>query len=156
MKTVSAVGSTFLALQLLLAGCGRETGPWVAFDGGGFVFNYRIAEASYGFNVKPLRRLPEGAVLEAEFEDPGGGKPIFVREVVTGPALRYMFQTPPLTGIKAAKPYRAVIRVMAPGGDTILASYERKFVSDVDQSWLPDKPLVVGPGYAPNPDLQRN
>ena len=28
------------------------------------------------------------------------------------------------------------------------------FQTDVDQSTLPDQPLVVGPGYQKNPDLQ--
>ena len=37
-----------------------------------------------------------------------------------------------------------------------LARYERSFHTDVDQASLPSKPLVVGPGYEPNPDLQPN
>jgi hypothetical protein len=32
-----------------------------------------------------------------------------------------------------------------------IARYERNFHTDVDQSTLPDQPLVVGPGYEQNP-----
>lgn len=145
-----------LGLVLMLVGCGNDTGPWLAFDGGSFVFNYRIAEASYGFNVRPLRKMPEGTVLEAQFEDPAGGPPLIVRQEVKGPALRYSFQTPALSGIKAGKPYHAAIRVLEAGTLKVLASYERIFKSDVDQSWLPSKPLVVGPVYTPNPELKAN
>jgi hypothetical protein len=35
-----------------------------------------------------------------------------------------------------------------------VARYERSFQTDVDQSTLPDQPLVVGPGYQRNPDLK--
>lgn len=156
MHTSSTRLGPLLLLAMLLTGCGNETGPWLAFDGGGFVFNYRVAQASYGFNVKPLRRLTEGTVLEAEFEDPAGGKPLVFREEVKGPKLRYSFETLGLSGVKAHTPYKATIRVLEPGTLKVLASYDKIFKSSVDGTWLPDKPLVVGPVYTPNPDLKAN
>jgi hypothetical protein len=35
-----------------------------------------------------------------------------------------------------------------------LASYERTFKSDLDQSVLPSAPLTIAPGYTPNPELE--
>lgn len=131
-----------LAIGLLtclsLAACGPESGPWVAFDGGGFVVNYSagLSAAFYGFNVKPLRRLPDGMVLEAEFEDPAGGKPIIVQEEVKGPSLRYSFRTPYLDGIEAKHPYRGEIHILEPVTHTRLASYSMTFTSQVDAAWL--------------------
>ena len=143
-------------VAVLLTGCGNETGPWLAFDGGGFVFNYRVAAVYYGFNVKPLRRFPEGMVLEAEFQDPAGGKPILVRQTVAGPKLRYSFQTDGLTNVRAHIPYKATIRVLEQGTGKVLESHDRTFTSSVDGTWLPDEPLVVGPVYTPNPGLNAN
>lgn len=139
-------------VALALAACGAEDGPWLAFDGGGFVFNYRTAEASYGFNVRPLRYLAPGTVLEAELENPAGGPPIVIDQEIRTPGLRYTFQSPPLTGIQAGKPYHASVSVLEAGSGKRLARYERAFTSQADQSWLPEKPLVVGPGYQPNPE----
>jgi len=123
---------------LALSGCGQESGPWLAFDGGGFVVNYSAgyAAAFYGFNVKPMRRLPAGTVLEAAFEDPAGPQPIVNRQVVGEPALRYSFRTPYLHGIVAKHPYRAEIRVLEAGSGKLLASYQAMFTSQVDDAWL--------------------
>ena len=69
-----------LALAITLSACGEDaSSPYLDFAGGGFIFNYRNAEAFYGFVAKPLRRLPEGAVIEARFDMPGNAAP-FVAE----------------------------------------------------------------------------
>ena len=41
----------FLLFALTLAACdgGEGEGPYFEFAGGGFVFNYRYADATYGF-----------------------------------------------------------------------------------------------------------
>ncbi len=143
------------AVLALLAAC--EPGddqPYVAFDGGGFVFNYRVAEAYYGFNVRPMRQLAVGTVIEAEFEDPAGGAPIVERQTVQGERLRYSFRTRGLQGIKAGKPYRVNVHVLAAIGGKRLASYQHSFKSDLDQSDLPDVPPVLGPGFQLNPEYE--
>lgn len=143
-----------LAFALLLAGCGEDpNSPYLSFAGGGFVFNYRNAEAFYGFVAKPLRTLPEGGVIEAQFEVPGSAAPATVSEKVVTGQVRYAFKSPNLTGIQAKHPYKAVMRLLDAQGKEI-ARYERNFQSDVDQSTLPNQPLVVGPGYQINPDLK--
>ena len=128
-----------LAVPLALTGCGQqESGPWVTFDGGGFVVNYSggYGAAFYGFNAKPLRRLPAGTVLEASFEDPAGGPPIIDKQQVTEPALRYSFRTPYLHGIVAHHPYKAEVHVLEAGTGKLLGSYQTNFVSQVDDAWL--------------------
>jgi hypothetical protein len=141
----------FLAL-LLLIGCDEQKGPYLSFAGGGFVVNYRIGEMYYGFVAKPERKLPEGSVIEARFEDPAGGAEIVVDTPVRSGQLQYMFRTPPLKGVKKDKEYRVEMRLLDKPQGTVLASLSRSFRSTADQSAIPDKPLVVGPGYMPNPE----
>lgn len=136
------------ALLAALAACDAGDGPYLAFVGGGFIFNYRLATAEYGFVARVMRPLPPGCVLEAEFEDPAGGPPITVRKQARAQRRSYHFQTPPLTGIVANRDYRVVLRLLGSDGAE-LARYERAFRSDVAQDVLPDAPPVVGPGYQP-------
>ncbi len=98
-----------------LAGCDDPAAPYVEFNGGGFVANYRNGTTIYGFNVKPMRQLAEGTVLEAVLDDPAGGQPIVLRETVKQPKLRYGFQTPPVRGIVKNKPYKGEIRILEAG-----------------------------------------
>jgi hypothetical protein len=143
-----------LTLVLFLAACGEDqNAPYLSFAGGGFVFNYRNAEAFYGFVAKPLRTLPEGGVIEAQFEVPGTSDPALSREKVVPGQVQYSFKSPNLTGIEPKRDYRAVMRLIDAQGKEI-ARYERNFHTDVDQASLPDQPLVVGPGYQKNPELK--
>jgi hypothetical protein len=137
------VVARFALLVGMLAACGQESGPWVAFNGGGFVVNYSggvyhagSAGAYYGFNVKPLRGLPVGTVLEAQFEDPAGGPPFLDRKTVDGVRPSYSFRSPYVRGIAANHPYHVEIHVIAAGSNKLLASYGRTFSSTVDDAWL--------------------
>lgn len=132
----------------LLAACSDNSDkPYVEFIGGGFIFNYRLAEADYGFVVKPTRRIPTGTILEAQFENPSGGEPIVVRDTAKFGRLQYVFRTPPVHGVKANHDYQVHLRLLDPADKHVIASYSRTFRSDVDQSILPEHPPVVGPGY---------
>ena len=150
-----SVGSAFLFLLLAAAaGCSSQDdkSPYVEMRGGGFIFNYRIAEATEGFFVVVLRPLPGGATLEASFENPAGGEAILVTAPASANRDKFDFITPPLKGIVADKEYRVALRVLAADGKE-LQRIEKKFHSQVDQSILPEKPLTIGPGYTKNPDL---
>jgi hypothetical protein len=138
-----------LLIALLLAGCGEDTSaPYMEILGGGFIFNYRIADAYYGFVARPKRALPDGAQLEVLFEIPGGGPPFVVREPVKEGQIQYSFRTVSLHHVLKGHPYKATLRVLDAAGQE-LAHYEKSFTSDVDQDTLPQKPLVTGPGYQP-------
>jgi len=141
-----------LTALLLLIGCDGDKGPYLSFAGGGFVFNYRIAEVYYGFVLKPERKLPEGSVIEARFEDPAGGPDIVIAAPARSGQLQYMFRTPAVKGVRKDKDYRVEVRLLDKPQGTALASMSRSFRSTADQSELPDKPLVVWPGYTPNPE----
>jgi hypothetical protein len=141
----------FLALALL--GCEDEsTKPYLEFSGGGFIFNYRNAEAFYGFVATPLRSLPEGSVIEVQFEVPGTGTPYVLNEKSVPGMMQYSFKTEQLSGIEKGHPYKVVMRLLSGPGGNELARYEKSFHTDVEQASLPAKPLVVGPGYTPNPE----
>ena len=139
-----------LIATLMIAACSSGP-PTVKIIGGGFIFNYRIAEAYYGIVAEIGGEIPEGATLEAEFEDPAGGKAIVLSQPIIASRSRYKFETPPLTGIKADRPYQVMLRLIVPGQDTALAEATRSFSSNVGQDILPDRPLSVGPGYHPPP-----
>lgn len=138
--------------MLFIAGCGDgEEGPYVEIVGGGFVFNYRIAEAFYGVTAVAHRPLPAGTELTAEFEDPAGGEPIRVTRQARDGQTRFSLESGPVRGIVADRDYTVVLTLTSSSGD-VLETHTRAFRSKLDQSVLPDRPLTIGPGYAPNPD----
>ena len=136
-----------------LIGCKEDpNAAYLEFVGGGFIFNYRNAEAYYGFVAKPVRDLPEGSIIEAQFEVPNSSTPYVVTEGVKPGMLQFSFRTPPLKGVEKDHPYKAVMRLLASPSGAEIARYERTFHSDFEQAGLPEKPLVVGPGYQINPN----
>ncbi len=140
------VRAAVLAMLVLLAACQGEDGDYLVVTGGGFIFNYRLAEASYGLVAEPRRELPEGAVLVAEFEDPSGGPAIVVRHNVRPGHRRFSLETPPVHGVVKDREYHAILRLELPEGN-VIETHERTFRSNLDQSILPDAPLTIGPGY---------
>jgi hypothetical protein len=152
------VGKTLKWLALLgvvgLAAC-SEKGPYLDISGGGFIFNYRLAEAYAGFIAAPRRTLPEHSRIEATFENPSGGVPIVLSKDVTAGRSEYSFTTDALHGIKANTDYDVTVRLVGGDGKTIETT-DKKLHSDLDQSVLGDKPLTIGPGYTKNPALTPN
>lgn len=148
-KRVAIVAVSLLA-GLALAGCEDDSSrPFLEFAGGGFVFNYRNANHFYGFVARQKKPLPEGSVIEVQFEVPGGEER--VRQPARPGQLQYAFQTGNLRGIVKDRPYRATLILRDGTTGAEIARYEKTFVTNVDQTRLPDKPLVVGPGYAEPP-----
>jgi hypothetical protein len=141
-----------LLLMLMLAGCDETGKPAASFAGGGFVFNYRIGEAFYGVVIKTEKELPPEAVIDAKFEDPAGGGLISVSERVRSEQRKYMLRTPPVRGVQKGVPYKVVVEIRDKPGGQVIQRLERTFKSDIDQSIMPKNPLVVGPGYTPNPE----
>ena len=148
-----------LVLALGLVACDdsetpAEPEPYLKIVGGGFIFNYRVADAFYGFIATPLRSLPEGSRLVAQFEDPAGGPPFIEQQDVGAKTLRYSFRSPPLQSIKAGQAYHVELRLIAAEDGALLETLTRSYTSQIGQEINPDKPLTVGPGYHPNPEAE--
>jgi len=138
-----------LALITLLAACADDR-PYLEIGGGGFIFNYRNAQAHYGVILYPRKNPPAGAEIEATFDNPAGGEPIVLSRAARGGG-RIDFQTPPVTGVKKDTPYHVIVVLRAADGAE-LQRLERDFVSELDQTVLPERPLVIGPDYQRNID----
>lgn len=142
-----------LPLALLLAACQREAGPVpLTLTGKMFVFNYRLAYATYMITLDRNEPVPEGSVVKAEFENPAGGAPLLLERKLFPNLKRVALESPDITCVKKGTPYRVAISVVGPDG-TVLQSLETQVVSNADQSILPAKALVVGPGYDKNPEV---
>lgn len=126
--------------------------PLVDIIGGGFVFNYRIAEVFYGFTAVVRKPLEAGAIIEASFEDPARAEPHVVRERVDTRTTRYSMRSPPVRGVEAGREYAVNIRVLDHTGQQVLFAATRNYSSQISDKMVPDKPLTIGPGYHPNPD----
>ncbi|MBE7185637.1 MAG: hypothetical protein INR68_14665 [Methylobacterium mesophilicum] len=147
-------GWTLLVLGFMLAAC-RESGgegEIFAIQGKLIVFNYRVASATYLVTLKPLRPMQEGDVAVARFENPAGGADIEVRQRIWPKLAHVTIESPPLSCIRKNRPYRAAIRIEDARG-ALRQTLDAMLTSSEDQSLLPDRPLVVGPAYTPNPDL---
>lgn len=144
--------AALLAGVVFISGCSDQATTYMEVTGGGFIFNYRIAEAFAGLVVIPHGTLPDRSVIEVTMENPAGGAPITMRREPSAPG-RIGFTTGPLHGIVADKDYAVTVRLVSADG-VELQRIEKKFRSQLDQSVLPAGPLTIGPGYArpPTPD----
>ena len=140
-----------LVIMLVLAGCEDHGGAAASFAGGGFVFNYRIGEAFYGVVINLERKLPEGSIIEGQFEDPAGGPAIVVKDNYRDGQRKYMLRTPGLKGIKKDVPYKVVVEIIDKPGH-VIERLEKTIKSDIDQSTIPLEQLLIGPGYTLNPN----
>jgi hypothetical protein len=127
--------------------------PYLGVLGGGFIYNYREGEEFYGLTTMVQKPLAEGSIVEVEFENPSGGKPFIVSQRVSARTDRYAFQSPDVHGVVANKPYHVTIRIYDRERKELIWSTTRSYKSDLDDSVVPKKPVVIGPGYTPNPDL---
>lgn len=140
-----------LPLALLLSACQRETGPDpLKLTGKMFVFNYRLAYATYLVTLEKTQPLPDGSVVRASFENPAGGAPLTLERKLFASLPRVVLESPDVTCVKKNHPYKVSIRVLGPGGEQ-LQSLETEVTSSLDQDILPAKPLVIGPAYEKNP-----
>ena len=139
------------ALAAALAACNQQPAAYIDVTGGGFIFNYRLAIAFAGIVVVPRAALPDKSRLEVTMENPAGGPAVAMRQA-PGAGGRIEFNTEPLAGIVADRPYAVTVRLLAENG-TELQRIDKTFKSQLDQSALPPAALTIGPGYTPNPAL---
>nr|WP_275791064.1 hypothetical protein [Rhizobium gei] len=150
-----------LAASLVLAGtalaaCQRETGPDpLELTGKMFIFNYRLAYATYLITLKKTEPVPEGTVVTAIFENPAGGAPLRLDRKLFAKLDKVVLESPDVTCVKKERPYSVTIDVKGPDG-TVLQTLKMTVTSDLDQDVLPAQALVVGPAYDKNPDIFKN
>lgn len=142
-----------LASSLWLNGCREvKSGEYFTLSGQVFIFNYRIATATYVVTLDKLYAAPEGSVAVAYFEDPAGGEPLTVEQKIWPKMQKLSFESPPLRCVVKARPYAISIKVLS-GEGKILQIIETTLRSTLDQNVLPDRPLVIGQGYEANPEM---
>jgi hypothetical protein len=145
-----------MAFVMFLSGCRDESREgYMRIAAQLLVFNYRISEANFVVTLAKVRAVPEGAVLVGKFENPAGGEKIIVEHKVWPKAEKISLESPALYCIKKDVHYAFEVVLRGPDG-TALQEFKSTIESTLDQSALPDKPLVVGPGYEPNPDLKNS
>lgn len=150
----AGIAMSLVLSGLVAVGC-RDTGrDGALFEIAGklFVFNYRVATATYLVNLKQVSPLPDGLIAAASFEDPAGGDPIIVKQKIWPSLDKTTLESPPVRCIYKGVPYHVSISIEGADG-AVRQTIETTLTSNADQSVLPDRPLVVGPVYTPNPDL---
>lgn len=148
------LAGALLISSLALASC-RDTGgdeDYFAISGKLFEFNYRLAIATYVVTLQPLRKMEEGHMAVVSFENPAGGEPIVVEQKIWPKLPHVTLTSPPLSCVAKDRPYAVSISIEAPDG-TVEQTLDTTITSSLDQSVLPDRPLVTGPIYTLNPEL---
>ncbi len=140
-----------LAIALAAAACQRESGPDpLKLTGKMFVFNYRLAYATYMVTLTKAEAVPDGSIVVARFENPAGGDALTLERKLFPKLEKVVLESPDVTCVKKDRAYTVSIEVKGPEGQS-LQKLETTVVSDVDQDILPAKPLVEGPAYDKNP-----
>ena len=140
-------------LGLALSACEEQAPqPYLKIVGGGFMFNYRYSNMTYGFVARQLRPLPEGSVLEASFDLPRTERKYVISKPAKNGQLQYSFETEALRGVQKNTPYKVRLKLLEANTGKELALIEQVFKSDTDQDALPTKAPVVGIGYQAAPD----
>ena len=138
-----------LVAVLALAACAPSSkGKYMEVERGGFLFDYQLGQVTAGFTAKSLKKLPEGATLEASFENPAGGDALIVRQPMSASAEEYSFMSPPITGVVKDKEYEVILRVRDGEGNE-LQRIEMAFTSEMDGSVVPQTPNQATPKIAP-------
>lgn len=141
------------AALMLLSACQRETGPDpLQLTGKIFIFNYRLAYATYMITLTKKEPVPDGSIVTAEFENPAGGAPLTLERKLFARLDKVVLESPDITCVKKERPYAVTIRVKGPGGD-VLQTIKTTVISNLDQDIMPAKALILGPAYDKNPDV---
>ncbi|PLU39298.1 hypothetical protein BMJ26_11200 [Sinorhizobium medicae] len=139
-----------------IAGCQRDSGPDpLKLTGKMFVFNYRLAYATYMITLNRTEPVPDGSTVVATFENPAGGNPLTLERNLFAKLDKVVLESPDITCVKKQRPYAVTIEVKGPDGAS-LQKLETTVTSDIDQDVMPAKALVEGPAYDKNPEVFKN
>ncbi|TPP12075.1 hypothetical protein [Rhizobium glycinendophyticum] len=141
------------AVLAVLSACQREdVKEPLKVSGKVFIFNYRVAQATYVITLARNGPLPDESFAVTKFENPAGGAPIETRTKIFPFWEKVALESPPVHCIVKGKPYAISIRVVDKEGKRLQA-IDTTLTSTLDQTIMPSKPLVVGPIYTPNPEV---
>ena len=132
-----------------------ENADFAEITGGGFIYNYRIADIRAGITVGLVKPLPLGTLLIAEFEDPAGGT-VDIEKAVSHAKRNYSFETPSLTGVLPDRGYAVHLTVKDPETGETIETHEKQLKTSAAPKAMPSRPLTIGPGYHPNPELRQD
>ncbi|WP_426239748.1 hypothetical protein [Pararhizobium sp. DWP1-1-3] len=150
------LAAPLLTVMAVLPACQRETGPDpLQLTGKMFIFNYRLAYATYMITLTKTEQVADGSTVVATFEDPSGGPPLTLDRKLFPKLDKIVLESPDVTCVKRQKPYAVTIEVKGPDG-TILQTLKTSVISNLDQDIMPAEALVVGPAYDKNPDVFKN
>ena len=76
-----------------------------------------------------------------------------MRERVSPMTDRYALRSPPIRGVEANRPYHVAVRVLDRTESKELWATTLNFTSQISDEVVPDKPLIIGPGYTKNPQV---
>jgi hypothetical protein len=151
MKRIALV----LAIMAAVSACRDHQGKLFELSGRVFIFNPRLAEAIYVVTLRPLEAASNAKTAIATFEDPAGGRSIRVERKIWPNATKVALESPPVFCIVKDRPYAVKIEIVDESG-VALQHIDTTITSTLDQTIMPDRPLVVGPAYDPNPELKGN
>lgn len=151
MKRRSII-TALAAAGLVLSACQRQAETMLEVTGHLFVFNYRNASATYLLTMKKTAPIPDGSTIVAEFENPQGGAPLVLNQKLFPMDDKISVQSENLHCVVKDRPYAVTVKLVDKDGK-LLQELKAQFKSDLDQTVLPSKPLVVGAGYEKNPEV---
>ena len=96
--------------------------------------------------------MTSGPTIVAEFENPQGGTPLVLNQKVFPMDDKISVQSENLHCVVKDRPYSVTVKLVDKDGK-LLQELKAQFKSDLDQTVLPSKPLVVGAGYEKNPEV---
>lgn len=143
--------SVFAAVQIYNARA-RPDLSYVAISGGGFIYNYRIADIRSGITVIVQKDIPVAATLVASFEIPRGNA-IEISQDVRQTSQTYLFETDTLTGVEADRNYPVVLTLFNRSTGDKMERHIKILKAGIAPRHMPSQSLTVGPGYHPNPAL---
>jgi hypothetical protein len=143
-----------LAACLTLAGCRDESRlSYLELSGRNFIFNPRVNSATYVVTLAVLKDIPQGSRITARFENPAGGAALVVEKKVFPDQPKIALESDNLTCVKAGRRYAFSVSLLDGNGQE-LQKIDSSLESSLDQTVMPDAPLVVGPAYDKNPALK--
>jgi hypothetical protein len=153
MKRTTVLFIAILTVVSALSACQREkTEDWFKLTGRIFVFNYRVSEASYMVTIEQQKPIPDGMTIVTQFQDPTGGAPIEIIRTAWPKLKRVSLASGPIRCVKSGIAYTVDIAVKNAEGQ-IVQKLATTVTSNIDQSILAAKPLLVGPVYEPNREV---